>query len=159
MDRLKQLNKVFLYFITTSQSQRFLISTKQDTEHMHQSCQSGYNMEKVKLRFCCLTITKKKDVTKKRLENQTHKNQALLHNWKMTSLIQFCLFNLIVLSSTIYQQSIWKRRFYSKLWNISWNMEECLWFLFILSWRIICCDILQRCFNFIIKRRQQNTQN
>ena len=60
MDRLKQLNKVFLYFITTSQSQRFLISTKQDTEHMHQSCQSGYNMEKVKLRFCCLTITKKK---------------------------------------------------------------------------------------------------
>jgi len=60
VDRLKQLNKVFLYFITTSQSQRFLISTKQDTEHMHQSCQSGYNMEKVKLRFCCLTITKKK---------------------------------------------------------------------------------------------------
>lgn len=60
MDRLKQLNKVFLYFITTSQSLRFLISTKQDTEHMHQSCQSGYNMEKVKLRFCCLTITKKK---------------------------------------------------------------------------------------------------
>jgi len=34
VDRLKQLNKVFLYFITTSQSQRFLISTKQDTEHM-----------------------------------------------------------------------------------------------------------------------------
>lgn len=37
----------------------FLLSTKQDTEHMH-SCHSGYNMEKVKLRFCCLTITKKK---------------------------------------------------------------------------------------------------
>jgi len=77
VDRLKQLSKVFLYFTTTSQSQvsAFLLSTKQDTEHMH-SCHSG----KSEVEILLFNHHEKKMSQRKGWIFKHIKNQALLHN-------------------------------------------------------------------------------